>query len=37
MQIAEGVRAERLRVVGWVQDAQGHIHGIAQSVCHAAR
>jgi hypothetical protein len=37
MLIAEGVRAERLRVIGWVEDAQGHIHGIAQSVCDAAR
>ncbi|MGE0332115.1 MAG: hypothetical protein AB7P37_15670 [Ramlibacter sp.] len=37
MWIAEGARAERLRVIGWVEDARGRIHGIAQSVCDAAR
>ncbi len=37
MLIADGVRADRLRVIGWVEDAQGRIHGIAQSVCDAVR
>lgn len=37
MQIPEGARAERLRVIGWVEDAGGHIRGIAQSICDAAR
>jgi hypothetical protein len=33
MSIPEGVPAERLSVVGWVEDAQGRIRGIAQSRC----
>jgi len=33
MQIPEGARPDRLRVVGWVEDAQGRIRGIAQSRC----
>ncbi len=37
MQLAEGTKGERLRVIGWVQDAQGRIQGIAQSVCPPAR
>jgi hypothetical protein len=27
MLIPEGANAERLRVVGWVEDAKGRIHG----------
>lgn len=37
MRIAEGVQADRLRVIGWVEDAKGRIHGIAQSECSPAR
>lgn len=33
MNIPEGARGDRLRVVGWVEDARGHIRGIAQSRC----
>lgn len=33
MRIPEGTRAERLRVVGWVEDAKGRIQAIAQSAC----
>jgi len=33
MSIPAGAQAERLRVVGWVQDAKGHIRVIAQSAC----
>lgn len=33
MRIAEGANAERLHMVGWVQDAEGHIVAAAQSVC----
>ena len=33
MRIPEGARAERLRLIGWVQDASGHIVAAAQSVC----
>jgi hypothetical protein len=33
MRIPEGARADRLRVVGWVQDDQGRIRAIAQSRC----
>jgi hypothetical protein len=36
MHIPEGAKAERLRVVGWVEDARGHIRAIAQSRCVAA-
>lgn len=37
MLLAQGVQADRLRVIGWVEDAKGRIHGIAQSVCDATR
>jgi hypothetical protein len=37
MQLAEGVQASRVRVIGWVEDPKGRIHGIAQSACAAAR
>ena len=33
MRIAEGAKPERLRVVGWVEDAKGRIRTIAQSRC----
>jgi hypothetical protein len=33
MRIAEGAKPQRLRVVGWVEDAKGHIRSIAQSRC----
>jgi hypothetical protein len=33
MSIPEGAQAARLRVVGWVEDARGHIRAIAQSRC----
>jgi hypothetical protein len=33
MNIPEGVNPDRLRVAGWVQDAQGRIHAIASSRC----
>lgn len=33
MRIPDGARPERLRVVGWVQDAQGRVLGAAQSAC----
>ncbi len=33
MMIPEGARAERLRVVGWVEDAKGRIQVMAQSQC----
>jgi hypothetical protein len=33
MRIAEGAKAERLRVVGWVEDERGRIRAIAQSRC----
>lgn len=36
MALPEGVRPERLRVVGWVEDARGRIRAIAQSRCPAA-
>ena len=37
MLIAQGVQADRMRVIGWVEDAKGRIHGIAQSACTPAR
>ena len=37
MRVAEGVQADRLRVIGWVEDAKGRIHGIAQSACASTR
>ena len=37
MLIAQGVQADRMRVIGWVEDAKGRIHGIAQSACIPAR
>ena len=33
MHIAEGTKFERLRVVGWVEDAKGRVRGIAESKC----
>jgi hypothetical protein len=33
MNIPEGANPDRLRLVGWVQDARGRIRGIAQSRC----
>lgn len=33
MQLPEGTNPQRLRVIGWVEDAQGRIQGIAQSAC----
>ncbi|WP_298209713.1 hypothetical protein [Acidovorax sp.] len=33
MRIAEGAQAERLSLVGWVQDASGRIVAAAQSIC----
>lgn len=33
MRIPDGARAERLRLVGWVQDAEGVLVAAAQSVC----
>ena len=36
MRIPEGADPDRLRVVGWVQDARGRIRAIAQSRCAAA-
>ena len=33
MGIPEGAKPERLRVVGWVEDARGRIRAIAQSKC----
>jgi hypothetical protein len=33
MNIPEGAHPERLRVVGWVEDARGVIRAISQSVC----
>ena len=33
MQIPEGARPSRLRVVGWLEDSQGKIRSIAQSRC----
>lgn len=33
MRIPEGARPERLRTVGWVQDAQGRVVAAARSVC----
>ncbi|APW39235.1 hypothetical protein RD110_20120 [Rhodoferax koreense] len=37
MGVAEGARPERLRVLGWVQDAQGRVFGAAQSKCIAPK
>jgi hypothetical protein len=33
LSIPEGAKGERLRVVGWVEDARSHIRAIAQSRC----
>ncbi|HYF18498.1 MAG TPA: hypothetical protein VEA40_11585 [Ramlibacter sp.] len=33
MRIPEGAKAERLQVVGWVEDSAGQVRGIAQAVC----
>lgn len=37
MAIPEGAKPGRLRVVGWVEDAQGRIRSIAQSRCTSER
>ena len=37
MNIPDGVNPDRLRVAGWVQDAQGHIHAMAASQCKAVK
>lgn len=37
MSIPEGANAERLRVVGWVQDARGRVVAAAQSRCEPDR
>jgi hypothetical protein len=37
MSIPEGARADRLRVVGWVEDGRGRIRAIAQSRCVSPR
>ena len=36
MNIPEGANPDRLRVAGWVQDAQGRIHAMALSRCARA-
>ena len=33
MRVPEGAQAQRLRVVGWVQDEQGRVIAAAQSAC----
>jgi hypothetical protein len=33
MRVVEGTKFERLRVVGWIEDARGHVRAIAQSRC----
>ena len=33
VRIPEGAKPERLRLVGWVQDAQGRVVAAAQSLC----
>ena len=33
MMIPEGTNADRLRVVGWLEDAKGRIQVMAQSRC----
>ena len=33
MRVPEGARAERLRMVGWLQDAQGRVVAAAQAIC----
>ncbi|HSW18855.1 MAG TPA: hypothetical protein VLJ86_16665 [Ramlibacter sp.] len=33
MRVPEGAQPERLRVVGWVEDARGHIRAISESRC----
>lgn len=35
MQLPEGVRADRLRLTGWIEDAQGGVATIARSACPA--
>lgn len=37
MRIPDGAQPERLRLIGWVQDAQGQVLAAAQSVCSAGR
>lgn len=36
MRFAEGASPQRLRLVGWVQDAQGQVLAAAQTVCKAS-
>jgi len=36
MSIPEGANRERLRVVGWVEDARGHVVAVAHSRCQPA-
>lgn len=36
MSVPAGAQPERLRVVGWVENSQGHIATIAQSICTTA-
>jgi hypothetical protein len=36
LNIPEGARPERLRVVGWVEDTKGRMTAMAQSQCHPA-
>jgi hypothetical protein len=33
MRIPDGAQPERLRMVGWIQDAQGRVLAASQSVC----
>jgi hypothetical protein len=37
MQIPEGAKGNRLRVVGWVEDANGRVVAAAQSLCRPPR
>jgi hypothetical protein len=37
MQIPEGAKGNRLRVIGWVEDARGRVVAAAQSVCRPER
>lgn len=35
MQLPEGVRADRLRLTGWIEDAQGRVASVVRSACPA--
>ncbi|GAB2582546.1 hypothetical protein GCM10027034_13110 [Ramlibacter solisilvae] len=37
MRIPDGAQPDRLRVIGWVEDEQGRLRGIAQSRCAPSR